>query len=161
MGTRPRTKRGEAQRYFREVVLAYEGDECLAWPFARFRDGYGEIQIDGKPKGVHRHVCEEAHGPAPTPEHQAAHSCGRGKFGCVTKRHLSWKTNLENKADELIHGTRSQGERHGMAKLTAPQVRKILALKGILTQQKIGARFGVSHTTVGRLFRRENWASLS
>lgn len=92
-----------AQRYFREVVMAYDGDECRAWPLAKDPQGYG--RFGGK--HVHRRVCEEANGPAPTPKHEAAHSCGGGHLACCTKRHLSWKTPKENQADRIIHGTSS------------------------------------------------------
>lgn len=36
-----RSNKGEAQRFFREVVLTYEGDECLIWPYSRDNYGYG------------------------------------------------------------------------------------------------------------------------
>ena len=29
------TPNGEPERFFRETVLTYQGDECLPWPFAR------------------------------------------------------------------------------------------------------------------------------
>src|SRR5687768_13005961 len=65
------TDKGEAQRYYREVVLPYEGNECLFWPFSRRQNGYAQLNQ----RSVHRMVCEEKHGPPPTPRHQAAHSC--------------------------------------------------------------------------------------
>jgi len=97
--------RGGVKRYFQDVVLSYEGNECLIWPFARNAKGYG-IMRGGI---VSRIVCERANGPPPTPEHQAAHSCGKGHEACCTKRHLSWKTQTENNADKLIHGTSRRG----------------------------------------------------
>ena len=96
---------GEPMRYFREVVLAYDGNECQTWPYARSDRGYGQVYQDGRVEYVHRMVCEERHGPPPTPKHDAAHSCGKGHEGCVTKRHLSWKTHKENMADAIEHGT--------------------------------------------------------
>lgn len=99
------TSPGEALRFYREVVLPYDGDECLVWPYATKFDGYGMLWLAGRPHIVSRLVCEDANGPAPTPKHDAAHSCGQGRLGCVAKRHLSWKTRLENVADSIAHGT--------------------------------------------------------
>lgn len=159
-----KTARDEAQRFYREIVLTDDrgpDDECLIWPYSRFPNGYGQLALTRHHNyGVHRLVCKEVYGEPPTPDHEAAHSCNRGKFGCVTKSHLSWKTRLENKADELLHGTRCQGAQHGMAKITESEAREIIALKGTLTQQKIGELFGISHASVGRLHRRQNWACL-
>jgi hypothetical protein len=152
--------RGEPKRYLCEVVLAYEGDECLIWPFGTNEHGYGVLTSLGGSRIVARHVCEEVNGPPPTPEHEAAHSCGKGRLACVTKRHLSWKTSAGNKADMVEHGTRLRGERSGLSKLTEPEVRQIIALKGIKSQSKIADQFGVSQRHVGRIHRHENWAWL-
>lgn len=155
------TGQGEAQRFFREVVLAYEGNECLAWPFAKAGKGYACIGArDGGSRYVHRRVCEERHGPPPAPDHEAAHSCGRGDHACVTKRHLSWKTTAQNHADKLIHGTHNRGERHGIAKITETAARQILALRGQGTQRAIAAQFHVSQNMVARIHSRQTWAWL-
>jgi hypothetical protein len=146
---------GEAKRYLREVVLAYEGDECLIWPFARLR-GYAMW----RGKIVSRIACEEHNGPPPTPKHEAAHSCGNGAKGCVTKRHTSWKTRTENEADKVIHGTRLRGERCGWAKLTAAQVHKIRALKGTMLQREIADQFSVSRQTINEIHTGKKWAWL-
>lgn len=100
------TGKGELPRFFREIVLAYDGNNCLPWPFGRHHNGYASMLSEGQTKYVHRLVCEEANGPPPTPKHDAAHSCGRGHEGCVTRRHLRWATRAENEADKIRHGTR-------------------------------------------------------
>lgn len=150
---------GEVQRYFRDVALAYEGDECLFWPFSRGKKGYGHI--NGRKSNVaSRVVCEEANGPPPTPEHHAAHSCGHGHLGCVTKRHLSWKTPMQNKADELAHGTRNSGERNGQSRLTAAQVLEIRGLVGTMSQVRIAEIYGVHQVQISKISKREVWAWL-
>lgn len=155
------TSPGEPARYLREVVLAYDGDECLIWPYARTLGGYGFLEIeDGTKQYVHRLACAEENGPPPSPKHEAAHKCGRGSCGCATRRHLLWKTPTENRADKLNHGTHNRGERHSLAKLTEPQVRQILALKGKMPQWRIGEMFGVCQTAVGAIHRRRNWGWL-
>lgn len=159
-GSGPRgTSAGSPARFLREVVLAYDGDECLIWPFRKTHDR-PQIVIDGKLVTVSRFVCEVAKGPPPTPRYDSAHSCGKGHLGCVTRRHLSWKTRKQNKADELIHGTRNRGERHGNVCLTEEQARKILAMKGKRMQKDIAADLGIRAKLVSQIHRRETWAWL-
>jgi hypothetical protein len=109
---------------------------------------------------VHRLVCEYVNGAAPTPRHHAAHSCGNGHLGCVTPRHLSWKTPSENADDKLVHGTAQRGEKHAHAKLTENQVRIIRELKGTASQTTLAERFGVSPTTIGQIHNRRVWGWL-
>ena len=150
-----RTPVGEAERYFREVVLTYEGDDCLLWPYGK-SNGYGTLNNEGGSKLVHRRLCEETNGPAPTPDHEAAHSCGRGHLACATKRHLSWKTPKENTADKATHGTRQTGERNPLAKLTEDAVTAIRA--DYDSQQKIAEKYGVTQTTISCVKRGSTWA---
>jgi hypothetical protein len=154
-----RTAVGEPERFYREVVRPYDGKECLPWPFAQTK-GAAIVIIDGNRHYVARLICEHVHGPAPTPEHEAAHSCGNGHLRCVAKGHLSWKTKAANEADKLIHGTHNRGERHPLRKLTEDEVRQIRALKGNLLQREIAEKFGISREQVSGIHRRIDWAWL-
>lgn len=155
-----RTPQGEPHDYFLNVVLPYEGGDCLVWPYGTNGAGYGQVTIDGVRCYVHRLSCEEENGPPPSPDHEAAHSCGKGHLGCVSRKHLSWKTSAGNKADMVAHGTRNRGERHGQSKLTEESVKEILRLKGVETQEVIAKRFGVAQTTVSHVMRGDSWAWL-
>lgn len=155
-----RTPEGEPELFYQNTVLQYNGDDCITWPYARDKEGYGRIKRDGKRKFVHRLVCEDINGPPPTPEHQAAHSCGRGNLACVTKGHLSWKTPKENQADRLEHGTHCRGERNGSAKLTEAQVLEIRSFKGQFTVRQIAEKYGVSQSTVAGIYSGDRWAWL-
>lgn len=104
------TEAREPARWLAEVALPYSGDECLIWPFARQKDGYPVISHEGRAYGAHRRLCELVNGPPPTPQHQAAHGCGKGHLGCITNRHLRWATPAENCADKVIHGTNRPGK---------------------------------------------------
>ena len=66
------TPKGDLERYYRDVVLTHDGDECLVWPYGTQPNGYAVWDK----QCVSRMVCEEENGPPPTPEHDAAHSCG-------------------------------------------------------------------------------------
>lgn len=155
-----RAKDGAPQEFYQNVVLVYEGDDCLIWPYAASGRGYGQMYVNGKKFLVHRLVCEEANGSPPTPEHESAHECGKGRNGCVTKRHLFWKTSKENSADRIAHGTQCRGERTGTSKLTEGQVKEILSLKGKEFQHKTAGRFGVSRVTVSKIQTGATWSWL-
>lgn len=152
------TVRGQAMKFYLDS-LAYDGNDCLIWPYAKSR-GYGTVKHNGKMCEVHRLVCEKTNGPPPSPKHEAAHSCGNGHEGCITKRHLSWKTRAENIADRLIHGTHNRGERHYGAKLTEEAVREILSLKGKASLKEISSLFGISEGHVSHLHAGRTWAWL-
>lgn len=134
--------------------VAHEGDECLIWPFSRQPTGYGQVGIAGRKTGyAHRVMCELAHGASPTPNHEVAHSCGRGRHGCVNPKHLSWKTPSENQRDRRGHGTHNTVGFRYYPKLTDEQVRYIRALKGKKTQRELAAEFRVSFQTISSIHR--------
>lgn len=151
---RRRPANGEAQRYLEEVVLSYENDDCLIWPFASAR-GYGKVSDGGKIVHAHRMVCEKVHGVPPTSKHEAAHSCGDSL--CVNHRHLRWATHAENEADKEIHGTNNRGKPGESRKLSEKAVLEIFSLRGEVGQREIAARFGVSRSTVGSIHSKKRW----
>jgi hypothetical protein len=158
MKGRPGTSKGAAIRFIRVVALSYEGEKCLIWPYSKDRNGYGQIRIDGQLLFVHRLVCEAVSGVAPTPMHEACHSCANGNLGCVTKGHLSWKTHAENMHDMIAHGTISRGTHRPFAKLTETEVREIRSLQNKITQEKLAQRFGVSRSRISAIQIRTSWA---
>lgn len=155
-------EKGQAQRFYREVVLTDErgaDDPCLIWPFTTHR-GYAKVKSSDEMALVSRLVCEERHGPAPTPDHEAAHSCGKGQLSCVTKAHLRWATRKENAQDTVAHGTSLRGERNRNARLTAADVRRIRAIKDRATKTQIAGMYGVTRSNVGHILSGRSWSWL-
>lgn len=152
------TATGEPHRFLNEVVLPYDGDECLIWPYNRSSGGYPYIWVDQAGLLVTRIVCESENGPAPSATHQAAHSCGNGSAGCVTKKHLTWKTPIENTGDQVHHGTRLRGHLIHNAKLTAKDVHDIRASS--LANAELGRKYGVSAATITRAKSGDCWGWL-
>lgn len=144
---------GKAIAWLREHV-AYDGDDCLIWPFCIDRRcGYGRLGYNGKMYWANRLMCEFVNGPPPTPEHESAHSCGRGNEGCVHPKHLSWKTPSQNQLDRREHGTAGNGGKRFT--LTAEQVAEIRSLKGKRTQVELAKMFGMSWQHIGSILRGE------
>jgi len=152
-----RTSKGEVARFFSQTVLPYDGDECLLWPYCKTNTGYGLVRFKGEHRLAHRIVCEQENGPPPTPQYEAAHSCGKGHLGCVTRRHLSWKTRKENEDDKEMHGTRPRGEHHPLARLTEDDVRAIRRMHGKLPQKKVALLFGATRSMIYLIQSGKTW----
>ena len=155
------TANGEPRRFLETVVMPFEGDECLPWPYATNSAGYGKLSVDGKLVHVHRLACEARWGPPPSPKHEAAHSCGKGHLGCCNPKHVSWKTPAENQRDKLAHGTAARGAKNALAKLSEEDVREIRRLRGLVSEKEIAKMFGVSRGCISGIFTGKNWSWLN
>ena len=154
------TPMGERRRWI-DAHSDYAGDDCIEWPFSVTESGYGQFKIEGHSTLASRVMCEAAHGQPPSPEHQAAHSCGNGTGGCMNPRHLRWATRLENEADKIEHGTLMRGERQGGSKLTTEVVMAIREQAGVISHGKLAAHYGVSRSQIGRVINGKRWAWLT
>lgn len=152
------TPKNGKRAFFDSVVLPCTAEDCLIWPFPFPRNARPHMNRDGRTVSVSRFVCELIYGPAPSPTHQAAHSCGKGDKGCVNPKHLRWATPRENCADMLDHGTRLCGELHPSAKLSEADVLAIRKFKGKMTRPAIARMFGVSRAAIDRIFSGRAWA---
>lgn len=138
--------------------LAYTStEECITWPY-RYTKGRPQVKLGKKYYlNVCRLLCEGLHGPAPTDEHHAAHSCGNGHLGCVNPQHLSWKTPKENSQDRYLHGTDQANERNPMAKLTMEKAEEIRARSLGTSTLDLAKEFGVSKSTIGKIVAGKAW----
>lgn len=136
---------GKCVQWLRDHA-SHTGKDCLHWPYMRNQEtGYCMFGLDGEILYAHRYMCELAHGHAPSDEHQAAHSCGKGHLGCLNPQHLSWKTISENLADKKAHRSWA---RYLENRLTTAQVAEVRALKGTMSQYEIAKRFGVKRSCI-------------
>lgn len=160
-----KARRGEAASFFDNAVLPFEGEECLVWPFAKTRKGYGVLQYRGRSSSAHRVACEIVHGAPPSKQHQAAHTCGNGTGGCVNPGHVRWATPMENAADRDGHGMTARGERNGAAKLTDRQAQEIAARLSDPTcsdsYSKIAKQYGVSIYPIYSIAKGINWGGVA
>lgn len=150
--------KGKAIAWLREHVN-YRQNDCLKWPMARDDHGYGFLGYEGKMAKAHRVMCELVYGPPPTPQHEAAHSCGRGHQGCINPRHLSWKTRSENQRDRRKHGTEGNGSKGAARyKLTEADVAEIRTLFGVTTNREIAKRYDVTPGLISKIRNGHLWA---
>jgi hypothetical protein len=110
---------------------------------------------------VCRYICEKLNGSPPTPEHEAAHSCGKGHLGCVNGSHLRWDTHRGNMADMIIHGTVIRGEPSLQSKLTERQISQIKSMQNTHTHTQLAKLFGVTQVTITRIINDKNMETCS
>lgn len=137
-----------------------ETEECITWPFKRNSFGYASISENGSTRVASRVLCEIVHGLAPSPTHQAAHSCGGGRNGCVNPKHIRWATPVENHADRAVHGTKDDGEQSANAKLTDADVFMIRGSEGRVRGSDLARKLGVSQQSIHRVRKGKSWRHL-
>lgn len=129
--------------------------ECLIYPF-RWEEGhYPKYKHKGKGYNwpVHRMMCEYRLGPAPSPDHHAAHSCGRGLVGCVNGIHVSWKTPSQNQFDRFDAPVKPR------YKLTPEIADKIRLMSDTMLPGDIARQFGVTVRNVRFVLDGKAWAT--
>lgn len=106
---------------------------------------------------VHRLVLLTFIGEPPTPKHHASHINGNPSDNRLVN--LCWKTAKENDLDKDLHGTRQNGIKHGMAKLTDEDVIEIRRLRregmrgmDIAVKYKVTPQ-NISHIVLGKLWK--------
>lgn len=153
-GRRPN---GMWQKWLLEHAVDPGHNDCVIWPFYRDKNGYAR---GGSKDLAYRWVCEKVHGPPPAKNIHAAHQCGRGSSGCVSGRHVEWKTPSENEKDKLRHGTDHRGERHHNTRFTADQVRAIRSIPYTITNREIADLVGSSNSSISRIRAGVDWRFL-
>lgn len=110
------------------------------------------------PKYAHRVAFWNERGSFPA-ELKILHTCDNPS--CCNPAHLFTGTDQDNAKDRNKKCRQARGQRIGEAKLTELNVLEIRRLlKQNFPHRKIAATFGVTHTTVGRIKRKEKWAWL-
>ena len=163
------------ERFWAKVDKRGE-DDCWPW-LASHTKGYGFIGRGVDYRGPRKQV-ERAHriswelhvGDIPD-DLQVLHSCDNP--GCVNPRHLFLGTNLDNVADRVAKGRtsrhhlaalvrhhpelRPRGEKHGRAKITAGDVRRIRATCDRTSGAEWALRLGISQNAVSHIRTRKTW----
>jgi len=142
--------------WFFRFVKVQPATSCWLWTGPRFntRQDYGRVNCCRLVIPAHRFAYELFVGAVPARQ-LVRHTCDNQK--CVNPEHLIPGTHKDNMKDMVVRGREAhlRGETHGMAKLTAKDVRAIRANGG--PYKKIAASFGVSGTLIGLIKRRRIW----
>lgn len=153
------TEKGKAAKFLSEFLMSSPpaADECVQWPFGRNNMGYGLVNGYGFYGYAHRIVCEHVHGAAPTPMHDAAHSCGKGHEGCIHPLHVRWATKSDNQSDRYGHGTMVQGESHPCAKLSEADIPIIRERAKTVSAAQLSREYRVAASTILDAVHRVTW----
>lgn len=173
------------EQFWAKVDRSGGPDACWPWTANRLAQGYGRFWSDGKSCKSHRAAWEFVNGQIPDGM-CICHSCDNPP--CCNPAHLWLGTNRDNIADRDRKGRTAKGDRtrsrlypeslprgdehwcrlhperivRGAARrnavLTDDDVRRIRGLAGVISQDKIAARLGVSQATVSQIIRRKTWS---
>lgn len=164
--------------FWRRVDTSGGPDACWPWLAHIKSNGYGCASYGRQRAGqAHRLSYELNVGPIPEGL-SVCHNCpGGDRKDCVNPRHLLIGTNSENILDAVAKGTAATGDRHGMrlhperaargehhgmAKLTAADVRSIRAqLTDGMTQREIARRSGICQTQVSKIHLGKVWSQVA
>lgn len=127
--------------------------ECVIWPHAKNKAGYGitwfnnkwgyahRAAINAKPNKVVRHVCDNP--------------------SCVNPEHLKIGTHKDNSQDMVNKGRQVKGTQSHLAKLDEDTVRQIKFCKGYMSSRQCAGRFNISKTNVLDIWNNKIWKHLS
>lgn len=145
----------------RERFLIYtkQGPGCWEWVGHKDPNGYGRLNIGGKPILAHRISYMLQYGDVPD-EMDVLHKCDTPK--CVNPEHLFLGTQADNVRDMHEKGRALKrglkGTEHNLAKLDEAAVRAIRA--STEPDGKVAAAFGIARTTVSDIRKRRSWAHI-
>lgn len=127
------------------------------WTGALDTHGYGHLSFKNKRVWAHRLAWVLTSGPIP-PGMLVCHRCD--VRACVNPAHLFLGTQADNVADMIGKGRmpRQYGEGHGMARLTAVQVREIRERHAAGTPSlHLSREFGIAKSQMLRIVKRQSW----
>ena len=133
-----------------------EENSCWEWHGAINMHGYGFLSVNNYPAAAHRIAYQEFIGPIPE-NMFVCHKCDNRK--CINPAHLFLGTTQENTQDMVKKGRNVRGADQYKSILTESDVVRIKKLirKGLLTNDQIGEKFGVSGWAISRIKCGKNW----
>lgn len=127
------------------------------------KNGYPRVSLRNgtttKYRNIHNLVLEAFEGPCPTGQ-EVRHLNGVRTDARLSN--LKYGTNIDNMLDRKRHGTFTQGERSGQAKLGPEEVHEIVRLLELgVRQSDIAKKFGVGQMTVSNIKTGKTWRHIT
>lgn len=144
----------------KDIEYRIDNDGCyICTSHSTDTNGYPSIKRNGVQWKMNRFIWLVVHNKIPGDLH-VLHKCD--KRNCINPDHLFLGTHQDNMDDKVRKGRSSRmlGTQHPMSKLNEVEVRMIRRLKGEITQEKLGAIFGVDRSTIGKIQAGTIWSSL-
>lgn len=118
------------------------------------KDGYRMVRLYGpdgwKQSRVAVLVCTAFHGRPCLPKQEVRHLDGTRNNDSADN--LCWGTSLENKADQIRHGTKLHGDRHHNTVLSEASVDQIRLLRGQKKQREVATQFGTTQSYISEIW---------
>jgi len=154
-------------RFWSKVDKTSSLNGCWLWTASTagtFGGGYGQFWYNGRNHFAHRFSWIIKNGLIPEGL-QVHHNCPGGDNPlCVNPDHLWLGTQQDNMDDKVSKGRQSclKGEKHCNAMLTELDILEIRDMydNQKIVQSSIADIFGVSHTHISRIVRREQWKTV-
>jgi HNH endonuclease len=152
---------------FEALVMPEPMTGCWLWmgaPGDSTKNGqYGRFRLRGRQHAAHRVSWMLYCGPIPEGI-EVLHHCDVQP--CVNPSHLFLGTNADNVADRVKKGRSGNephpGERHPMARLHEPDVRRIrMRYAHGETGRALAKEFGIAPATLSNIVTRKRWRHLS
>lgn len=137
-----------------------ERNGCQEWMGCRNRAGYGLVQRAGRTWKAHRYAWFLTHGPIPR-RAMVLHRCDNRS--CVNPDHLYLGDQSANMQDRIERNPASilHGVRHGMARLSEPEVQAIRQRYDAgESPYLIAADYPVKFGAISAIGLRRNWKTL-
>ena len=136
-----------------------EDGECVVWTGRTNHDGYGLVDLGGRPRHAHRVAFEAAGGEIPEGG-VVRHTCDNPP--CIRPEHLVGGTQLENIRDRVERGRSAVGEKNSLSRFTAEEVLQVDAeLRAGASQISVAKRLGMSASTVQSIASGNTWSHLT
>lgn len=152
---------GKSYEVFEDGTIRHRGMPVNTFSLRNgYRVVYGSDRGKTTAEYVHRIVCKCFHGDPPTAKHQVAHGDGDRQNNQASN--LRWATHQENASDKFRHGTNTNGEQSGTAKLTEVSVHLMRAMYTTKRYyiRDIAAMFGVSTMAARNAIKGVTWKHL-
>lgn len=157
------------ERFWRHVQ---KGEDCWNWT-GSIKAGYGQFKVNRAPIRAHR-FSWELHFGAIVPDLLVCHHCDNPR--CVRPDHLFLGSHLNNTQDMIRKGRKVvhtpdrplsraflDALRERRRKVSDEQVRTIRQryAAGGVSMRKLGAEYGIDHSTVVRIVGRRHFAEVA